>query len=65
MRRPLLLSLLALPVAGLVAQLAFDEPWLVVDATVEKPPVELGLPPVPTQLCDPARPVTYVPVAGP
>jgi len=45
--------------------LEFDEPWLVVDATVEKPPVELGLPRCPTQLCDPARPVTYVPVAGP
>ncbi len=52
--------------AGLTLDdLEFDEPWLVVDATVEKPPVELGLPPVPTQLCDPARPVTYVPVAGP
>ena len=45
--------------------LEFDEPWLVVDATVERPPAELGLPRVPTQLCDPARPVTYVPVAGP
>ena len=52
--------------AGLTLDdLAFDEPWLVVDATVEKPPVELGLPRTPTQLCDPARPVTYVPVAGP
>ena len=45
--------------------LEFDEPWLVVDATVERPPTELGLPEVPTQFCDPARPVTYVPVAGP
>jgi 3-(3-hydroxy-phenyl)propionate hydroxylase len=52
--------------AGLTLDdLEFDEPWLVVDATVEKPPVELGLPRTPTQLCDPARPVTYVPVAGP
>lgn len=52
--------------AGLALDdLEFDEPWLVVDATVERPPTELGLPPVPTQLCDPARPVTFVPVAGP
>ena len=45
--------------------LEFDEPWLVVDATVTQPPTELGLPHCPTQLCDPARPVTFVPVAGP
>jgi 3-(3-hydroxy-phenyl)propionate hydroxylase len=52
--------------AGLgLDDLEFDEPWLVVDATVEAPPTELGLPPYPTQYCDPARPVTYVPVAGP
>jgi len=52
--------------AGLgLDDLKFDEPWLVVDATVETPPTELGLPAVPTQYCDPARPVTYVPVAGP
>ena len=52
--------------AGLgLDDLEFDEPWLVVDATVETPPTELGLPPYPTQYCDPARPVTYVPVAGP
>ena len=52
--------------AGLgLDDLEFDEPWLVVDATVDTPPTELGLPPVPTQHCDPARPVTYVPVAGP
>ena len=52
--------------AGLALDdLEFDEPWLVVDARVETPPTELGLPKVPTQYCDPARPVTYVPVAGP
>ena len=52
--------------AGLgLDDLEFDEPWLVVDAMVTRPPTELGLPACPTQLCDPARPVTFVPVAGP
>jgi 3-(3-hydroxy-phenyl)propionate hydroxylase len=52
--------------AGLrLDDLEFDEPWLVVDATVRRPPGELGLPHCPLQLCDPARPVTFVPVAGP
>jgi len=52
---------LGLPLEDLV----FEEPWLVVDATVTKSPATLGLPSMPTQLCDPARPITYVPVAGP
>jgi 3-(3-hydroxy-phenyl)propionate hydroxylase len=52
--------------AGLpLDDLAFDEPWLVVDARTSKPPAELGLPVPLVQLCDPARPVTFVPVAGP
>jgi 3-(3-hydroxy-phenyl)propionate hydroxylase len=45
--------------------LAFDEPWLVLDAKISKPLQELGLPSQPTQLCDPARPTTFIPVAGP
>lgn len=52
--------------AGLTLEdLAFDEPWLVLDARIAKTPKELGLPIQPTQLCDPARPTTFVPVAGP
>lgn len=35
----------------------FDEPWLVLDAKVED---ESGFPPVNLQLCDPARPNTFV-----
>jgi len=52
--------------AGLpVEDLAFDEPWLVVDGTIERPPAAVGLPAIPIQRCDPRRPVTFVPVAGP
>lgn len=52
--------------AGLeLEDLEFDEPWLVVDATIRKPREELGLPTPCVQLCDPRRPVTFVPVAGP
>lgn len=52
--------------AGLALDdLEFDEPWLVADATIAKPRAELGLPVPAVQLCDPARPVTFVPVAGP
>lgn len=52
--------------AGLpLEDLGFDEPWLVVDATIARPRAELGLPGPAIQLCDPARPVTFVPVAGP
>jgi 3-(3-hydroxy-phenyl)propionate hydroxylase len=52
--------------AGLTLDdLQFDEPWLVVDATVDRPRAELGLPGPAIQLCDPSRPSTFVPVAGP
>lgn len=52
--------------AGLASEdLRFDEPWLVVDASIDRPPEALGLPREVVQYCDPARPVTYVPVAGP
>lgn len=52
--------------AGLpLEDFAFDEPWLVVDATITKPREELGLPGPAIQHCDPARPATFVPVAGP
>jgi 3-(3-hydroxy-phenyl)propionate hydroxylase len=36
---------------------AFDEPWLVVDTIVSDP---AGLPDCAMQICDPARPVTYI-----
>jgi 3-(3-hydroxy-phenyl)propionate hydroxylase len=45
--------------------LEFDESWLVVDASVDKPRQALGLPGPAVQLCDPARPVSFIPVAGP
>ena len=52
--------------AGLALEdLSFDEPWLVVDATIDGTPSDHGLPNHPHQRCDPARPVTFVPVAGP
>jgi 3-(3-hydroxy-phenyl)propionate hydroxylase len=52
--------------AGLDTEdLAFDEPWLVVDATTERPRDEIGFPPVPLQHCDPRRPTTLIPVVGP
>ena len=52
--------------AGLqLTDLQFDEPWLVVDATIDKPRRDLGLSGPMIQFCDPARPVTFVPVVGP
>jgi hypothetical protein len=45
--------------------LGFDEPWLVVDAKTELPPEQRGLPEYCLQLCDPERPVTFIPVVGP
>src|SRR5262249_24416017 len=41
--------------------LRFDQPWLVV-YTVLKRPVDLPRPAL--QYCDPARPITFVPMAG-
>jgi 3-(3-hydroxy-phenyl)propionate hydroxylase len=40
----------------------FDEPWLVVDTICEEP---VGLPMTIRQICDPKRPVTYMPMAAP
>lgn len=52
--------------AGLpIEDLAFDEPWLVVDATIERSLSELSLPATPFQLCDPKRPTTFIPVKHP
>jgi 3-(3-hydroxy-phenyl)propionate hydroxylase len=46
-------------IAGIeIEDLAFDEPWVVVDIKGAK-----GLPEGPIQLCDPARPTTLVPGA--
>lgn len=44
-----------------VEDLQFDQPWLVVD-TVLTAPVEL--PDVVQQICDPARPTTFIPMCG-
>ena len=41
--------------------LCFDQPWLVVDTMLKR---DVDLPEVCHQICDPARPVTYVPSAG-
>jgi 3-(3-hydroxy-phenyl)propionate hydroxylase len=52
--------------AGLeLEDLAFDEPWLVVDAEIAKSKAELGLPEPMLQLCDPARPTTFITGTGP
>ncbi|MBK9180225.1 MAG: bifunctional 3-(3-hydroxy-phenyl)propionate/3-hydroxycinnamic acid hydroxylase [Acidimicrobiales bacterium] len=42
--------------------LAFDQPWLVVDVVLRREGVDL--PAVVEQRCDPARPATFVPSAG-
>ena len=41
--------------------LGFHQPWLVVDTLLKG---DLALPTVSQQICDPARPVTFVPSAG-
>jgi 3-(3-hydroxy-phenyl)propionate hydroxylase len=52
--------------AGLPTEdLEFDEPWLVVDATVARPLEEIGFPRVVLQHCDPRRPTTVIPVIDP
>ena len=49
--------------AGLtVTDLGFDESWLVVDTRLTAP---VDLPDVCQQICDPARPTTYVPLPDP
>lgn len=45
--------------------LEFDEPWLVVDATIDCPLAELDFPQVPLQFCDPKRPTTVLPTVEP
>jgi 3-(3-hydroxy-phenyl)propionate hydroxylase len=40
----------------------FDEPWLVLDTICQEPD---GLPMTIRQICDPKRPVTYMPMAAP
>jgi 3-(3-hydroxy-phenyl)propionate hydroxylase len=44
-----------------VEDLQFDQPWLVVDTVLGRP---VELPEVAQQICDPARPSTFVPMAG-
>ena len=48
--------------AGIVLEdLIFDQPWLVIDTMLKR---EVDLPDVPQQICDPARPTTFIPSAG-
>lgn len=52
--------------AGLeLASADFDQPWVVVDTKARCGGKEPSLPPYHFQVCDPAQPVTYVPMAGP
>ena len=39
----------------------FDQPWLVVDTMLKR---DVDLPEIAIQLCDPARPTTFIPSAG-
>jgi 3-(3-hydroxy-phenyl)propionate hydroxylase len=41
--------------------LGFDQPWLVVDTVLKRP---VDLPELVLQICDPARPTTFVPMAN-
>jgi 3-(3-hydroxy-phenyl)propionate hydroxylase len=41
--------------------LEFDQPWLVVDTLLRRP---LELPELVQQICDPARPTTFIPMCG-
>jgi 3-(3-hydroxy-phenyl)propionate hydroxylase len=43
----------------------FDEGWVVVDTKTRSGTKEPRLPALHCQICDPAQPVTYVPLAGP
>jgi 3-(3-hydroxy-phenyl)propionate hydroxylase len=43
----------------------FDEPWVVVDTKTRSGKKHPGLPPIHQQICNPAQPVTYVPIAAP
>ena len=52
--------------AGLeLASADFDQPWVVVDTKARCGGKEPRLPDYHFQVCDPAQPVTYVPMAGP
>lgn len=44
-----------------VEDLGVDQPWLVIDAFPRRP---VDLPSVTLQICDPARPATFIPSAG-
>ncbi len=41
--------------------LQFDQPWLVVDTVLRRP---VALPELVQQICDPARPTTFIPMCG-
>ncbi len=43
----------------------FDEPWVVVDTKTRSGKKHPGLSPIHQQICNPAQPVTYVPIAAP
>jgi 3-(3-hydroxy-phenyl)propionate hydroxylase len=43
----------------------FDEPWVVVDTKTRSGRKHPELPPIHQQICNPAQPITYVPIAAP
>jgi 3-(3-hydroxy-phenyl)propionate hydroxylase len=54
-------SLVRAAMGTTLEDLAFDQPWLVVDVMLRG---EASLPARPTQYCTPARPATFIPSAG-
>lgn len=54
-------SLVRTAMGTTLEDLAFDQPWLVVDVMLRG---EAALPARPTQYCTPARPATFIPSAG-
>ena len=54
-------SLARAAIGATLEDLRFDQPWLVVDTELVR---DVELPRVATQYCDPARPMTFIPMAG-
>lgn len=54
-------SLARVAIGATLEDLRFDQPWLVVDTELVR---DVELPSVATQYCDPARPMTFIPMAG-
>lgn len=54
-------SMVRAAIGGALEDLGSDQPWLVCDVILRRP---VDLPAVALQICDPARPSTYVPMPG-